>query len=367
MNKMLWKTQHGCTSRASSLQAAQNLRWSAKGEGIFDNPNPDGWTYRANAYVYCPDGSCKKFSGPLISQSGTVTLDLYHYFDQSGSYSFEIELLTNDSSVRSECSETFEYQKPDIRLPKPMVSVNEAGIVSCTLAEGGEGYVLGTDYGFNYELWAGGKRVFQQGLNESSINFSGSMSLDYVVYVRVCTISRDVTKYADSEWSDMIPLNPGAASQEPAKTAWEFNPADWGLAADVLEQYIAYLEKQYAAQSTEVPAFTTDPQNAYDVTVENSEQGYLCYLAFKTVLGDYTIGRTYNICPSGMADSKARITLTIPQELQKAGRTFRMICVNEDGQPIVLADLDSASDTVTFETDAYCAFALVYKDSASAR
>ena len=39
-----------------------------------------------------------------------------------------------------------------------------------------------------------------------------------------------------------------------------------------------------------------------------------------------------------------------------------MLVVTEDGKPAVLKDLDSASDTITFETDAYYAFALVYKD-----
>jgi len=42
-----------------------------------------------------------------------------------------------------------------------------------------------------------------------------------------------------------------------------------------------------------------------------------------------------------------------------------MICVTEKGQPIILDDLDSGAETITFETDAYYAFALIYKDVAS--
>ncbi len=61
-------------------------------------------------------------------------------------------------------------------------------------------------------------------------------------------------------------------------------------------------------------------------------------------------------------DSAAKITLSIPKALQADNRDYKMICVSKDGQPIVLDDLDLNPDTITFETDSYYAFALVYKD-----
>ena len=95
--------------------------------------------------------------------------------------------------------------------------------------------------------------------------------------------------------------------------------------------------------------------------------GKLCFDSFEAALGDYTIGRTYNILPTDKAiykmDSKAKITLDIPKTLQKNGREYKMICVTQNGQPIVLNDLDKKLDTITFETDSYYAFALVYKDA----
>ena len=60
----------------------------------------------------------------------------------------------------------------------------------------------------------------------------------------------------------------------------------------------------------------------------------------------------------------AKITLAIPKSLQSADREYKMICVTEKGLPIVLDDLDTNSDTITFSTDSYYAFALVYMDAA---
>ena len=64
-------------------------------------------------------------------------------------------------------------------------------------------------------------------------------------------------------------------------------------------------------------------------------------------------------------EQAATITLTIPKTLQAAGREFKMICVTKGGLPIVLSDTDSNPNTITFTTDSYYAFALIYKDVAA--
>ena len=38
-----------------------------------------------------------------------------------------------------------------------------------------------------------------------------------------------------------------------------------------------------------------------------------------------------------------------------------MICVTENGLPIILNDIDKDANTITFETENYYAFALIYK------
>lgn len=124
--------------------------------------------------------------------------------------------------------------------------------------------------------------------------------------------------------------------------------------------------KRYSVVGKEKPVFTVNAADSYNVTVINAMQGKLCFDSFEAVLGDHTIGRTYNILPSGKMvytmDKKARITLNIPKDLQKDNRTFKMICVTQKGLPVVLNDLDTDPNTITFETDTYYAFALVYKD-----
>ncbi len=128
--------------------------------------------------------------------------------------------------------------------------------------------------------------------------------------------------------------------------------------------------KRYSFYSREKVNYTMDVTNAYPVTITNAMQGKLCFDSFEAVLGDYTIGRTYNIFPStnGKAVYKmptaAKITLTIPNGLQKANREYKMICVTEKGLPIVLDDIDTNPNTITFSTDSYYAFALIYKDAA---
>ena len=62
-------------------------------------------------------------------------------------------------------------------------------------------------------------------------------------------------------------------------------------------------------------------------------------------------------------DKAVTITLSIPRELQAAGREFEMICVTEKGVPVILKDQDKDSATITITTDKFYAFALAYKDA----
>lgn len=124
--------------------------------------------------------------------------------------------------------------------------------------------------------------------------------------------------------------------------------------------------KRYSFVGKEKVNFIADANNAYPVTIVNAMQGKLCFDVFEAVLGDYAIGRTYNIFPSKKStykmDSVAKITLSIPKALQGENREYKMICVTKNGQPIILEDMDLNPATITFETDSYYAFALVYKD-----
>ncbi len=91
----------------------------------------------------------------------------------------------------------------------------------------------------------------------------------------------------------------------------------------------------------------------------------MCYKSFEAVLGDYTIGRTYNIYPpSGTTysmDKEVEFTIKIPSAIYKENREYKMICVTEDGQPTVYNDSDSDPETITIKTDKFYAYALIYK------
>lgn len=123
--------------------------------------------------------------------------------------------------------------------------------------------------------------------------------------------------------------------------------------------------RRYACFGKENIRYTSAKNNAYQVTIENAMQGPMCFQSFEAVLGDYTIGRTYNIYPpSGTAysmDEKVEITLKIPSAVYKKNREYKMICVTKGGQPFVYNDLDSDPTTITIETNKFYAYALIYR------
>ena len=104
------------------------------------------------------------------------------------------------------------------------------------------------------------------------------------------------------------------------------------------------------------------------VTTAMASQGEACMNAFKSVLDDFILARTYNITFTKYynknleaLDTPATLVFQIPQELQAPGRIFRMINVYK-GQPTVLEDTDASDSTITFTNDKAGAYALVYKD-----
>ena len=75
--------------------------------------------------------------------------------------------------------------------------------------------------------------------------------------------------------------------------------------------------KRYAVYGKEQVICTADKANAYPVTVKNAMQGKKCFESFETVLGEYTIGRTYNILPNGKRLYKMDKTVTITFQFQR--------------------------------------------------
>ena len=123
--------------------------------------------------------------------------------------------------------------------------------------------------------------------------------------------------------------------------------------------------KRYACVGKETVRYTTSKDNDYPVSIENAVQGPMCFKSFEAVLGDYTIGRTFNIYSLSKntysMDEEIQVTIKIPSAIYKENRDYKMICVTKGGQPILYNDLDSDPETITIKTNKFYAYALIYK------
>lgn len=123
--------------------------------------------------------------------------------------------------------------------------------------------------------------------------------------------------------------------------------------------------KRYNCMGKEAVEYTLPKDNDYRIDIENAMQGPMCFKSFEAVLGDYTIGRTYNIYALSETtyniDKEIQFTIKIPSGIYKDGREYKMICVTQGGRPAIYSDLDSDPETITIKTDKFHAYALIYK------
>lgn len=91
----------------------------------------------------------------------------------------------------------------------------------------------------------------------------------------------------------------------------------------------------------------------YRLVIENAMQGPKCFESFEAVLGDYTIGRTYNVYGK---EAEVEFMLRIPSDICKEDREYKMICVTENGQAFIYDDLDDNPYTITIRTNKFYAY-----------
>lgn len=112
------------------------------------------------------------------------------------------------------------------------------------------------------------------------------------------------------------------------------------------------------------------PNILFVVTGMKKYQGKGCYHAFASAIGDYNFIANYEIAVSlyGKPDvlkdtgSAYQYVLTIPKEYRKAGRSFRLMKLEENGI-VTYEDLDKVEEVITFETTSPSGtYALCYKD-----
>lgn len=391
--------------RITSLKSAENLGWKSgegvqKGTASFIIPNEKGtasykvdlwrngeWykTYNKGAYGDLEKGS-------------EVKLYLFHTIQDGGTYKIQVTTLDMDGEpVNQAFSSDLSFVLSDEELPVPTnISWDKDGIFSCDRPDNAyfrqytfvvfdqNGEQVGVGFGSPYK----GLSEFITRNDEEGITFdvNGYLEKEYgrtpekgfCIFVQAG--SADTSVYKNSPWSDKVmfgnepyqaPDNEGDHSSSDKESKDEDSRDEESPAEEVVyEEWKPTTPdeiKRYAVYSREKVEYTTNKENAYSLTINNAMQGKQCFDSFEAVLGDWTMGRTYNILPAGKAvnkmDSKASIALNIPKALQKEGREFQMICVTEKGRPILLKDLDTNPETITFETDTYYAFALIYKDT----
>lgn len=123
--------------------------------------------------------------------------------------------------------------------------------------------------------------------------------------------------------------------------------------------------KRYGCKGIEKIDYILAEENDYYVEIKNAMQGPMCFTSFEAVLDDYTIGRTYNIYPAHQItysmDKEVEITIKIPEAIYQPDRVYKMICVTKGGQPVIYDDLDKTLETITFRTNTFYAYALIYK------
>ena len=115
--------------------------------------------------------------------------------------------------------------------------------------------------------------------------------------------------------------------------------------------------------------YTVTRSNNYKVDMYHHDQGPECVKSFIFGAGtDYLVTSYWNIVINddfNIRETPGPITicLTLPADLQKSDRNWRMICVSRDGLVYSFADEDEAPETITFSPDRFYAFALCFNDT----
>jgi LPXTG-motif cell wall-anchored protein len=69
---------------------------------------------------------------------------------------------------------------------------------------------------------------------------------------------------------------------------------------------------------------------------------------------------------SDVPNGKVKVGITVPVNLQKAGRTYKIVRIHNGVTTVLDVVLDSATFRITFETDGFSTYALIYSDDTEA-
>lgn len=108
--------------------------------------------------------------------------------------------------------------------------------------------------------------------------------------------------------------------------------------------------------------------NQYKVDMYHAKLGPNYDAAFKLACGTDTLVTDYfsiiiNDNPKiHMTPGPVTLTLTLPQDIVRTGRNFRMICITPEGFAYSFKDTDNNDATLTFTCDRFFAYAVAFND-----
>lgn len=114
--------------------------------------------------------------------------------------------------------------------------------------------------------------------------------------------------------------------------------------------------------------YTVTRHNNYKVRMYHKSQGPICDAAFKLARGsDSLILNYFNLVINDSLSiyetpGPVTVVLTIPADLQREGRNWRMICISRYGYAYSFPDQDEDDSTITFSPDRFYAFAMAFND-----
>ena len=370
-----------------NINKPTDLKWNPDRPGSFSfyNNNEDG--VRNVVHVFESEMMrCSFYSSNNQGQS-IYEGDVSHMLHDSGDYIFRVYLYANEEdylndkvAVISDDSDVFHYVKPELKIEAPKNvrwdSANPGTVVWDFVDHAEEYLVEISDNGFQTVIMRGSCKY-----DVPQANLSDLITAGHTYEVRVKAYSENINLYSHSDYSapdsfHFAGENDNISGTDNTQNDVQNIVSDNGSGTKGSDgENVPYIwepateeEKvRYSCLGKEKAQYTVAGNQPFDINVQNAMQGEKCFEVFQNAAGAYTIARTYNIYPLGSmtkysTDEKVTVSLTIPEILRKEKREFKMVCVTQNVIPIIFNDQDKNPDTVTFSTDKFYAFALVYRD-----
>ncbi|MDL2300925.1 hypothetical protein LJC58_01065 [Lachnospiraceae bacterium OttesenSCG-928-D06] len=264
---------------------------------------------------------------------GSVLIDFmrYAYFYEEGEYLVKGRTENVDGTYSDWVStEPFNYVCPEESLQAPI-----------NVKRDSEGTVI-----WEFPADSNLKELFSVFCYDSE-GFQVSPYDNAAVAVRAISSNPNVIAH-----SDLVPVEGSESEEQKPTNVWKPTTAE---------------EVKRTSFKSSVPVkiqSVTGTNREVSITGEIQGQKYID--AVESILGNYTIGATFNILIDNgktyLEGDTIQISMAVPKALMAENRTYIMITVDENGVPHILQDLDSNDSTITFSCEKGYAYSLCFLD-----